>query len=282
MCDKNPHDAPRKNTSSKVKYVTDHQTGRVYKLRDESFNSRVLARVSIIYLLLVLVFLFWLAFDTWVGAFSLARMLGYSDVFIKRLGSSVFLLFAYAFLGGALGGTVNGLRSTICWHAELKAFGGRFIWKHLAAPWIGAALALFVVALIQGGIGLFGGDLSLSDLNLERKLVTFGVGVLAGYGSQKVFVWLDGRVNQLLVVRLRKVIVPVLIDKSLAETESILEASELTVGEVKGAADTSDKEAWKVVSQLPPAGSEVARGGAVTITVKAIPVESEREVENQG
>jgi len=248
----------------KPRFVVDPQTGRAFEAHPEQAQDRRLAIFSIIYLLVAMVFVFWLAFDVWIEAYRIPRAMGYATA---PLSTPTFLMFAFAFLGGALGGIVDGLRSIIGWHSVHKAFGGRFVWKYIAAPWLGAALAVFVIALVQSGVGLLGGDVASGDIDLKEKLITFALGVLAGYGSQTVIKWLDARVSQLFAVKRRTVIAPVLLGRTLDEAKEIARQAQLALGKVDEVEATGASQMGKIIAQLPPAGSEVARGSSISMTV---------------
>ncbi|MCG3207125.1 MAG: hypothetical protein FOGNACKC_00725 [Anaerolineae bacterium] len=247
------------------RFAVDEQTGKVYELKKENRVDYVFAIVSIIYLLLVMAFFFWLLFDVWIGQYRLATVFGYPT---ELLSSPAFRLPAYAFIGGALGGTVNGIRSFLVWHAERFAFGQRFIWKYVTAPWLGAALALFTFALIRSGVVVFNGDNAPDVASFSQVLATFGIGVLAGYGSREVFIWLDAQVKRLFQVQpSANVIVPELIGKTRQEAEDILRAVRLNLGDVVEQDQDEPGLAGKVISQTPPPNTPLAGSGSVNIII---------------
>jgi len=182
----------------KGKIVRDQQTGESFVLIKEEFPDRLAAWASIIYLLIMAVFFLWQIFDFWIKNYTLIRWIGYNPVGLES--SYDFHIVVYTFFGGAFGGIVNGIRSFQFWHCDNGCFGRRYIWKSLAAPWLGAILALFVFALIRSGVAVLGGDFGGGDsgaMNLNQVLSMFAIGVISGFGSHKVFLWLDHHVNKI-------------------------------------------------------------------------------------
>jgi hypothetical protein len=120
------------------------------------------------------------------------------------LNSDFFRLIAFTFIGGCLGGTLASIRGIIFWHCEECAFGGRFLYKHIAEPWIGGAVALFVFALIRSGIGILGGEFTTDSAMLRQTLSSFAIGMLSGYGSRQVYKWIDFQVNRMFRTQSKK------------------------------------------------------------------------------
>ena len=151
------------------------------------------ATVAGVYLLLVLFLIMWGLFDTWVNVHSIPRILRYST---DQLADPVYHLFVYSMLGGALGGSLNGLRSFL---EHLEIFKGRYIWKYILAPWMGAALGMIAYALIHSSISVLGGNgaQQAGTVDTTQALSNFAAGALAGYGARDVFLWLDAQVTKL-------------------------------------------------------------------------------------
>src|SRR5437773_3371990 len=145
----------------------------------------------IFYLLLTLVFLSWELFDTWISRHFLIRQVGYG-----LQNPHTLRLIAFTVIAGALGGVVNGLRSSLHYH---ESFDRRHAWKYLCAPWMGAILALFVYALLRSSVSVLGGG-AAGGVSNAQVLSNFSVGALVGYGSKDVFVWLDDKVNKIFHV----------------------------------------------------------------------------------
>jgi len=161
--------------------------------QSEAVKNRQAAIISLVYLLLILAFFLWLLFDTWIELYSLPNLLGYGDE--PLLDTQIFKLITYAFIGGGVGGVLNGLRSVIKWHSDRNTFNRRYIWKYIVLPWQGASLALVAFALIGSGMAVFGGEINIDDANSRQALSVFAIGVLAGYGSRDVSIWLDAQVT---------------------------------------------------------------------------------------
>jgi len=248
------------------RYVLDDQTGKVFELQDETSLDFWTAVASTIYLLVMLVFFLWLLFDVWFGQFSLATIIGYKE--LGRLAASpTFHLLAYTIIGGALGGIVNSIRSILVWHSERQAFGVRFVWKYVTAPWLGATLALLVYALIRSGITVFGGDGSITSTTIVQSLATLGMGALAGYGWRQVFIWLDAQVNKIFKTTADETVVPDLSGKIRQDAEEILKTAKLKAGAVTEEATEDDNLLNLIIKQNPKAETNVAVGTAVDFTI---------------
>jgi hypothetical protein len=250
------------------RYVHDEQTGEIYELQAEMFWDRFFAIVSIIYLLIILTVMFWLLFDIWISRYTLAKIGGYST---EQLSNPNFRLFTYAFIGGILGGTVNGIRSFLRWHAEHCAFGARFVWKYITAPFLGAALSLFTLALIRSGIAVFGGDGTPDATSFSQILATFSLGVLSGYGAREVFIWLDAQVKRFFRVQpTMRINVPDLTGITQKDAEGILRRIGLSLGTVsEGESPELDELIGKIIYQTPPPNSLTPSNGVINVTVGA-------------
>lgn len=220
--------------------------------------------ISAIYLMFMLIFFLWLLVDVWFKKYTLVQWLG--DIPDERLSSPFFQLAIYSFVGGGLGGIVNGIRSILQWHCELRAFGRQFVWKYISLPWLGATLGLFVFALILGGIAVVAGDIKADDANGKQIVAIFAVGALAGFGSPNVFKWLDVQ-----VLRLFKTVtmasVPNLIGMTKDKAGDIVIASNLILGNVIEEPDQDETKRGTVIDQAPPPGAQVARETSVGITI---------------
>lgn len=163
--------------------------------RDKEPMKRITDRMAgglcILYLLLMLAFLAWQLFDTWIGQYSLIKHLGYG---LQR--EQTLRLIAFTLIAGALGGVVNGLRSTLHYRDR---FERQHVWKYLCAPWMGATLALFVFALLRSGISVLAGTVA-ENVGNTQVLSNFSAGALVGYGAKDVFNWLDAKVKDLFQV----------------------------------------------------------------------------------
>jgi hypothetical protein len=161
------------------------------KKRKKRIADKTAGNLCIFYLLLMLAFLSWQLFDTWISRYSLLTSIGYG---LQR--QQTLRLIAFTLIAGALGGVVNGLRSGLRYH---QTFDRRHTWKYVCAPWMGAMLALFVYALLRSSISVLGGNPG-GNLGNTQVLSNFSVGALVGYGSKDVFVWLDNKVTKFFQV----------------------------------------------------------------------------------
>ncbi|MHC4536868.1 MAG: helix-turn-helix domain-containing protein [Planctomycetota bacterium] len=168
----------------------DEQTGKIYEVVPEGTWDVVVAVLSILYLVVVLVTFTYLFFAIWTN---------YS-IEIDDPKSPVFLLMAYAVVGGGLGGAINGIRSFIGWHSEREAFKRRYVWKYISLPLIGVALAVIVYAFFRSGLVAFGGNFAPNENFANQALASFAIGALSGYGSRRVLIWLDRLVKKLFKI----------------------------------------------------------------------------------
>jgi hypothetical protein len=244
--------------------VRDDQTGVEFELHHEHWWDTVAAIISIVYLLSVLVFCGWLLIDIWSRAFQFAPLAPFKE----QLTAPIFRLMAYSALGGALGGVVDGIRSFIVWHAERKSFGWRFIWKYLALPLQGAALAIIVYALLRGGIAAFSGGLGSTEGTVMASMFALATGALCGYGSREVFIWLDKQVSRLLQTTDDKSItVPDLVGKTEVEAGQTLTDLGLKLGGVTRQAQADDNLIDKIIEQKPAANEKAAKDAAVDVVI---------------
>ncbi len=249
-------------------HVRDPQTGDVFKLKREGRADAFWARVSALYLLAMLAVFFWLLFDIWSGKYCVANRLGCGTGYEARLATPTFHFIAYTIIGGAMGGIVNGIRSLLFWHGDLQAFGGRYIWKYIYSPWLGATLALFVYAIIRSGIQVAGGGTTVPTTGTSQSLFTLALGVLVGYGSRQVFIWLDDQVNKLFkITPAAQVTVPDLIGKTKKEAEDTLKNAKLNVGNVTEKPSEKSEEIDRVIEQSPIPNTSIPGDGSVSFTI---------------
>jgi PASTA domain len=246
------------------KVVVDEQ-GRPWEIAPEKTIDRIVANISVGYLLAVLFFFLWQLFDVWTGQYTLLKWVRFPN--IQILANATFHLAVYSFIGGALGGIINGLRSCLRWHTEYKAFGHQFLLKYIVAPWSGAVLGLFAFAFTKSGLAVFGGNTSTSTSNISQMLATFIFAVLAGYGSYQFFKWLDAMVSRFFKVATVKVDVPLLIGMTPAQVKTELQKVGLSLGSTKFEDQTDPGKIGKVIKQAPNEGKTVNGGSTVNITV---------------
>lgn len=225
------------------------------------------AVVSILYLHASFLIALWFLFDTWIGGHTIPAALGYSQ---QRLQSADYLTVVSAIVGGSIGGVINGLRSALHYS---HSFDHRYMWKYIAAPWMGAALSLLAYALMTTTAAVLGGDIAsgaavpIEASATPQLLSNFAIGALAGYGSKDAFVWLDAQVHKLFAVPQP---VPNVEGRPAAVALSRIEAENLAVGAV-AAVPASAVPAGTVLNQEPAPGTPASRGDSVDITVAVDP-----------
>lgn len=240
----------------------DEQTGKSYEVVPEGTWDVVVAVLSILYLVVVLVTFTYLFFAIWTD---------YS-IEIDDPKSPVFLLMAYAVVGGGLGGAINGIRSFIGWHAEREAFKRRYVWKYISQPLIGVALAAMVYAFFRSGLVAFGGNFAPNENFANQALAAFAIGALSGYGSRRVLIRLDRLVKKLFKIADTDtdavgIKVPDVKGMTLEEVKTILEKHNLVLGNISKEASDDPDTVDKVIRQNPPADSKSSKGGTVDITI---------------
>ena len=177
--------------------VKDEQTGFWFEIVEERWWDSLCALVSFVYLFAMLLILLWLLIRTWVSGFPFLDFF-FGAQHVERFKSALFQLLAYAAIAGGLGGVTSGIRSVTYWHLQLKAFGARFLVRDLMRPVLGAFLAVVVYILVRIGFGIISGDILKTNNETTQRLWAFSIGVLAGYSSDKVFVWLDDLTKRVL------------------------------------------------------------------------------------
>ena len=245
----------QQHTETSYETVLDEQTGRTYKLIPEKTCDIIAATFSILYLILMLVVFSGLLVVVWK-----------ESSFHDDTNIAVFLLMIYAFIGGGLGGVVNGIRSFIEWHAERRAFGRRYIWKYITQPLLGAVLAAMVFAVFRSGLVASGANFETADNFANQALAAFALGALAGYGSRKVLIWLKRLVERIFKTP-PAIKVPDLKGKTQLEARDALEQVGLKLGQVSKVPSADPTVLDKVIRQNPLAGSISAKDAAVDITI---------------
>ena len=251
------------------KIVIDEQTGRVFKVIKEKTPDKIAAIISIVYLLLMALFFLWKLIDIHINKYTLIKMLLGPGV-TNDLDLSQFKIIIYCFIGGALGGITKEIRSFIFWHCEKIAFGRQFIWKTLIAPWLGAILAFFVFTIFRSGIALFGAEYT-TNKNITREVVsTFALSILSGYGTHKIFIWMDANVSKLFKTfdkSKTSIKVPLLLGKTIEEAEKILDDNNLIIGKISSEKHQNKNYKNKIINQEPATGKTVSMGEKINITI---------------
>jgi hypothetical protein len=246
--------------------ITDIQTGKIFLKLPERWYDIASAWVSAAYSLAVIGYLTFMVLYMLSGKYAFWPE-ALTNMIANLLTGTISKLILYTAIGGAMGAAVNNLRSFIAWHAEEKAFGWRFIWKYVAMPPLGGTLAVLVYGILQGGMAVINGGTPPENSQLT-SLSAWATGTLAGYGSHKVFIWLDDKVNTLFKIDKRQVAVPDVTGKSKDEAKQILSSAQLSIGSVSEQAGSSD-QAGKVITQTPNAGTQIDCGSKVDLIVGA-------------
>lgn len=263
--DTSPTPAPPTDTPLPAQYVKDQQTGKVYIKIDEHWYDKVSAAISAIYSLAVIGYLTSMILYMLSGRYAFWPE-ALTNKVANLLTYPVAKLILYTAIGGAMGAAVNNLRSFISWHAEDKAFGWRFIWKYIAMPPLGGTLAVLVYGILQGGMAVINGG-ATPENNQLTSLSAWATGTLAGYGSSKVFIWLDDKVNTLFKIDKKQVAVPNLIGKSEDDARQTLSNAQLEVGTVSKEEVTSSDQVDKVIKQSPTVATIIDCGSKVDLTI---------------
>jgi hypothetical protein len=245
--------------------VRDEQSGKVFWKEEEAVVDIISATVSIIYLIAMMIFISWLCLDLFIGRKILISWI--SDDTTQFQNDLLIRMMSFAILGGAFGGVIQGIRSIIYWHPELKAFGWRFIWKYITLPMVGAILGAVVYAIMRVGVAGIEGNLNVNGDPTAQGLTAFSIGTLSGYASYKVFIWLRHIANKIFKVPSSDlVVIPDLTGKSESDAEESLRKLKLKIGQVNRQ-QKDGVAAGKIFSQNPMAGYELTEGGVVDITV---------------
>ena len=244
--------------------ITDQQTGKIFLKLPERWYDVASAWISAVYSLAVIGYLTFMVLYMLSGRYAFWPE-AMTNMIANLLTGPVSKLILYTAIGGAMGAAVNNLRSFIAWHAEEKAFGWRFVWKYVAMPPLGGTLAVLVYGILQGGIAVINGG-ATPENNQLTSLSAWAAGTLAGYGSHKVFIWLDDKVNTLFKIDKKQVAVPDVTGKTQDEAKQILSSAQLSIGSVSEQ-EVSSEQAGKVITQTPSAGSQIDCGSKVDLIV---------------
>jgi beta-lactam-binding protein with PASTA domain len=190
------------------------------------------------------------------------------------LADATFRLIFFTFVGGALGAIVNSLRSLYNWHCDKRAFGKRHVWKYITSPLVGATLAVFVFAILSGGLAVLGG----STPDTQKTITMFAVGVLAGYSAINVFTWMDSIANRLFDTK--SIEVPDVVGQKADDARKVLETAGLVIEPEDRALDDPGK-AGTILEQLPKAHDKVSAQAAVYVWVARLPPREVPDVAGQ-
>lgn len=142
----------------------------------------------IIYYLALIIGLFWLLVDVWSGNFKAMQALGVGG---SQLQQPLLKTINYTVVGAMFGNVLFQIRSLFTFYLDNDGndYDERWLGKYLIGPFESAALSLVVLALIRGGVALFGGQ-SGPITTSTNNFAVFGVGSLIGFGMRDALIWL--------------------------------------------------------------------------------------------
>ena len=154
----------------------------------------------VVYYMAVLFFSFWFLFDTWSSNFALMRLIGVSG---GALEDPLLRTIGFTIVGGVMGSLLYQIRVLFHFYAREKKYDPRWLGKYITGPWEGAGMAMVVLALIRGGVAVFGGSMG-TDVTGASNFAAFGTGALVGFGMREVVGWLESLVKTMFAVQIRE------------------------------------------------------------------------------
>ena len=155
-------------------------------------NNRYVNGIML-YLILVLLFCMWFLFDTWSSNLVVMKMIGITG---KPLEDPLLRTLCFTMNGGAFGGILYHIRMLFKFHTK-NSFDERWLGKYMSAPFESAAMALVVLALVRGGVALFGG--TSGGGGEVNDFAALGTGALVGLGMRDVVGWVGSIVRSIFV-----------------------------------------------------------------------------------
>jgi hypothetical protein len=149
----------------------------------------------VIYYILVMLFAFWLLLDVWSENYNSMRFLGASQVVLL---DDLLKVVGYIVVGSIFGSVLYQIRELYHHYLKTETYDYRWIGKYISAPWESAAMSLIVLAIMRGGVALFGGQQG-SEVNITNNFAAFGTGALVGFGMRDVVGWLGNIVRSVFV-----------------------------------------------------------------------------------
>ena len=245
-------------------YCVDPRTGKIVKVKPEDLWDHIVAILAICYLLVTLALFLWQLFSIAVWN----EISWFGNVSFPIAANSALQLALFTFIGGALGGIANAMRSFNFWHCEKQNFDRLKVWTYVTKPWLGGTLALFVVAIVYSGIGILGGVTLGDTIDSRAWLSVFTIGALAGFGAYDLYRWLDAQVTRLFkVTTVNRILTPTLMGKTQEQATKILQDARLNIGQQIPETRTEDEEPGKVKRQIPLPNEPINIGEAVDIII---------------
>ena len=148
------------------------------------------------YYMLLLIFAFWLLFDFWSSKFDFLQFLGVSG---DALEEPILRTIGFTIVGGFFGGVLYNIRILHHYYVK-KDFNFRWLGKYVTGPWESAGLAMVVLALIRGGVALFGGALG-TEVDPVSNFASFSVGAHVGFATRDVIGWINNLAQRFFTIK---------------------------------------------------------------------------------
>jgi hypothetical protein len=194
---------PERTVVREERFPPTPQRGQGYLLVDPTRHNAMATDYSIqvhalvVYYMVVLLFSFWFLFDTWSSHFALMRLIGVSG---KALEDPLLRSIDFTIVGGVIGSLLYQIRALFHHYARQKNYDPRWLGKYITGPWEGAGMAIVVLALIRGGVAVFGGSMG-TDVTGAGNFAAFGTGALVGFGMRDVVGWLESLVKVVFTIQ---------------------------------------------------------------------------------
>ena len=166
----------------------DHQQGTPARRERMEF----LQVHALMFYFIILIFLaLWFFLDVWSENLRFMQWMGVQP---PALNEPVLRTIGFTMVGGFLGSVLYQIRLLFQYYVKTSVYDYRWLGKYISAPWESAVMAMIVLALIRGGVALFGGSQG-ADVNDTNNFAAFGVGALVGFGMRDVVGWIGGLVR---------------------------------------------------------------------------------------
>jgi hypothetical protein len=175
------------------KRLNDESIGASQKINETRYFQQV--TILVIYYFVTLLFSFWFLLDVWSRNFVIFRAMGMKA---EVLADDLLRTIGFTMVGGILGSTLYQIRVLFHYYAK-KRYDPRWFGKYLTSPLEGAGMAIVVLALIRGGVALFGGSTG-TDVTAVNNFAAIGTGALVGFGMRDVVGWLGHLVHTMFTI----------------------------------------------------------------------------------
>ncbi len=145
----------------------------------------------VLYFLILMLLALWFFFDVWSKNLRFMQWIGIQS---PSLDDPILRTIGFTMVGGFLGSVLYQIRLLFQFYVKTDVYDYRWMGKYVSAPWESAVMAMIVLALIRGGVALFGGSQG-TEVNDTNNFAAFGVGALVGFGMRDVVGWIGGLVR---------------------------------------------------------------------------------------